>query len=67
MVDHMQTICRREIRNENSQKGCEVVLLSNNTIQYEFKAGKGKPPFYIPYEVVEKEVEELKKVKEQRK
>lgn len=60
MRNMANVVCRRRVEDDEGQQGCAIVLLSDDTIQYEFKNGKGKKPFYIPYDVVEEKVESLK-------
>lgn len=60
MSEVQREIYRREIRDKSGRKGCALVVLSDHTLQCEFKNGKGRPAFYIPFDEVEKEAEPLK-------
>ena len=62
MIENSVHIIRsRRVEAADGQQGCAVVLFSDDSIKCEFKNGKGKKKFYIPYEVLENEVRLLKK------
>ena len=48
MRNMASVVCRRRVEDDEGQQGCAIVLLSDNTIQYEFKNGKGKGYGRVP-------------------
>lgn len=52
--------CRREIRDKAGNQGCQMIAMTDGTIECEFKNGKGRSSFRIPFEDIEKEAADLR-------